>query len=47
MCRRVTANFNGRGSAGIFWEVAEIWLENSPAIRYFLLLFVVKDSGEW
>jgi len=43
----VTENFSGRGSDGIFLEVAEIWLENPPAIRYFLLLFAVKDSGEW
>lgn len=47
MCRRVTVDFSGRDSAGNFLEVSEIWLENMPVIRYFMLLFVVKDSGEW
>ena len=37
MCRRVTANFSGRGSAGNFLEVAEIWLESRSAIRYLVL----------
>jgi hypothetical protein len=36
MCRRVTVNFSGRGSAGNFLEVAEIWLENRIAICYLL-----------
>ncbi|MBV1763902.1 MAG: hypothetical protein KUA34_02605, partial [Pseudodesulfovibrio sp.] len=46
MCRRVTVNFSGRGSAGNFLEVSEIWLENMPVIRYFMLLFVAKNSDE-
>lgn len=31
------ANFSGRGLAGNFLEVAEIWLENKIAIRYLVL----------
>lgn len=42
----VTANFSGQGSAGNFLEVSEIWLENMPVIRYFMLLFVAKNSDE-
>lgn len=42
----MTANFSGQDSAGKFLEVAEIWLENKPAVRYFLLLFSAKNSDE-
>jgi excisionase family DNA binding protein len=40
----VTANFSGRGSAGNFLEVAEIWLENRIAIRYLVLSCFITES---
>lgn len=46
MCRRVTANFSGRGSDGNFLEVAEIWLENRLAIRYLVLSYFIMESKE-
>lgn len=46
MCRRVTANFSGRGSAWIFLEVGEIWLESRLAIRYLVLSYFIMDSKE-
>lgn len=46
MCRRVTENFSGWGSAGNFLEVAEIWLESRLAIRYLVLSCFIMDSKE-
>lgn len=39
---RVTANFSGRGSAGNFPEVDEIWL----AICYLVLSYFIMESKE-
>lgn len=46
MCRRVTANFSGRGSAGNFPEVDEIWLESPAVIRYLMLSYFIMESKE-
>jgi len=46
MCRRVTENFSGWGSAGSFLEVGEIWLESRLAIRYLLLSSFIMESKE-
>ena len=46
MCRRVAANFSGRGSAGNFPEVDEIWLESRLAIRYLVLSYFIMESKE-